>query len=241
MKFVRSLLFALIMATVTACQPKSPTFLPTKVESAPAIKNKTVALIRDDIFGDTHAYCSGVWVSESSFVTAHHCMSDAPIGTRISYVVESDVFDPTEDIFEQYKPHKKIQPRLGVISALDPRHDLALVHTVLPVRHEVAKLARQKILPGMFAQQVGQSLGLWWSYSSGDISAVRWGDAGDGSMLWVQTTVPTSPGNSGGGIFNARGELLGICHGTHLRGQNINIFIHPIYVETFLDKQGKNL
>jgi len=240
-KFVLTSLAILLMACASPFTRNAPPPLPSKIDAAPMLKDKTVALVHVDDPKNIRAYCTGVWVSESSILTAHHCMNDAPTGTKIHYVVESDVFEVRNDIPQQYQPKKKIVPREALVSALDPPHDLALLRSVMPVRHGVAKLARQKILPGQFAQQVGQSLGMWWSYSSGDIGAVRWQDAGDGPMLWVQTTVPTSPGNSGGGIFNAKGELIGICHGTFLRGQLINVFIHPIYVDSFLDKQGPNL
>ncbi len=240
MKFLKSALLAAAIA-VAACNPRPAPLPPTKVETASVLKEKTVALVRDNEERELRAYCTGVWVSDAAFLSAHHCIGDGPLGTRVLFVVENDVFEKLDGVPWQYLPRERIRPRSAVVTALDPRHDLALLHSVLPVRHGVAKLARQRILPGQLAQQVGQSLGLWWSYSSGDIGAVRWDNAGDGPMLWVQTTVPTSPGNSGGGIFNAQGELIGICHGTHLRGQNINIFIHPIYVEAFLDKQGSNL
>lgn len=43
----------------------------------------------------------------------------------------------------------------------------------------------------------------------------------------IQTTAPVSPGNSGGGLFNERGELLGVASFIVLgRGvQNLNFFV----------------
>jgi len=47
---------------------------------------------------------------------------------------------------------------------------------------------------------------------------------------WIQMSVPVSPGNSGGPLFNMRGEVIGVTTaqlggGLFGRGQNLNIAI----------------
>jgi S1-C subfamily serine protease len=55
-------------------------------------------------------------------------------------------------------------------------------------------------------------------------------------LLWVQAAVPISPGNSGGGLFDEDGNLIGIAHATFAspRAQMLNIFVHRDYIRAFL-------
>ena len=46
---------------------------------------------------------------------------------------------------------------------------------------------------------------------------------------WIQMSVPVSPGNSGGPLFNMRGEVIGVTTAqiadTFARAQNLNIAV----------------
>jgi S1-C subfamily serine protease len=230
---LRSVLLASsVAALVVACSSTPQSQTPSKPEIASHLKSMTVGLVEDDPFDGVHAFCTGVWVSDTAILTAHHCVSDHPVGGRVLYVVEGDVFPPGT-----HQPRAQILPRVAVVSAVDDDHDLALLRVdTVPVGHGIAGVAAGEPVSGQTGHQVGQPLGLWWSYSSGDISAIQYVDTtGDGqSELWVQTTTPASPGNSGGGLFNDGAELIGICHATLRRGQNVNIYIHPDYIRAFL-------
>lgn len=68
---------------------------------------------------------------------------------------------------------------------------------------------------------IGSPLGLQNTVSMGIVSAFR--DA-DGTRL-IQTTAPISPGSSGGGLFDARGALVGITFAQFQEGQNLNLAI----------------
>ena len=46
-----------------------------------------------------------------------------------------------------------------------------------------------------------------------------------GELRLVQTTAPISPGSSGGGLFDSRGNLVGITTSTRRDAQNINFAI----------------
>lgn len=216
------------LAIIVGCAPvKQAATPPSKVEAVELLKSKTVALVDEDY----NAYCTGVWVSEKHILTARHCTEEAQLGTPLLYVVEGDVFVPGDP-----HPRAKVEAHQGLLNAVDDAHDLALIRVHDAPSHSIARVTTSPILPGQFAQAVGQTLGLWWSYSSGDVAAARWVDTGDGEMLWIQTTAPTSPGNSGGGLFNERAELIGICHGGSSRGQLVNVFVHPIYINVFLSQ-----
>lgn len=212
--------------TPTAGVPLTSSF-PSEVED---LASKTVALTvrKDD--GEVRAYCSGVWVSPTRILTANHCVADLNMGELVDYVVQEDVFSPGEA-----KERDSIRFRSSVLYRRDANHDLALLSSAsAPASHGVAKLSGFPVWPGMPVQAMGHPLGLWWSYSRGDVAAVRELESHDMTMLFVQATVPISPGSSGGGLFDPLGQLVGICHGTFTRGQNVNLFIHYQYFEPIL-------
>jgi S1-C subfamily serine protease len=128
--------------------------------------------------------------------------------------------------------------RLAHVLALDPGHDLALLRAGNVPPHRFARVAEGPVLQGQFAQAMGHSLGLWWSYSSGAVAAVRQIDINDMDLLWVQAAVPISPGNSGGGLFDEDGNLIGIAHATFAspRAQQLNIFVHRDYIRALLGR-----
>jgi len=226
---VRRLLGLVLVCIVGGCTPidvQAPSFgQPNDLAS------KTVALVEVDEDGDGRAYCSGVWVDEHSILTAAHCVEEFAVGDGLSYLTKEDLnADKSDEINAARK---------GILEARDERHDLALIYAPKAPYHQVSDMAPGSPYVGEQTQTMGQSLGLlWYSYSTGVVSAVRTLEGEDGKAIWwVQTTAPVSPGNSGGGLFNMDGELLGICHGTFLRGQNLNTFVHEMYVKEFLRAQ----
>ncbi len=202
---------------------------PSHIEQAADLEKKTVGLtmLAEDPFGakDWHTYCSGVWVSRSHILTAHHCVDDLDIGDQVQYITKSDVHG------------KKLSPRLARLAATDPEHDLALLRvTAFPGLHGVAKLSSLPIVPGLFVQTMGHPLGLLWAYSSATVAAVQDVDLGL-EIRWIQTTAPISPGNSGGGLFDEAGDLLGTCSRAasgNGRAQNVNFYVHRDYLAAFL-------
>ena len=57
---------------------------------------------------------------------------------------------------------------------------------------------------------VGNPMALYWSYTEGVISAVRQEMLDNREVTVYQTQTPINQGNSGGGLYNMRGELVGI-------------------------------
>lgn len=231
---MRSLALFLIGLLVGACAQSAtvPVASPSKVEAAADLTTKTVALVqrRDD--GSVRSYCTGVWVSETAIVTALHCVAEEDLGTRVDYVEREDIYAPGE-LTE--RPALSIVTRAASFVAADAAHDLALLKTNAGGAHGIARVSSNPVRSGQFAQAMGHSMGLWWSYSSGDVAAVRAKDFGVGTMLWVQATTPISPGNSGGGLFDENGFLIGLADGAlGGRAQNLNLFVHPLYIEAFI-------
>ncbi|MRG96745.1 S1C family serine protease [Polyangium spumosum] len=83
----------------------------------------------------------------------------------------------------------------------------------------------EKIVVGERAIAIGNPLGLEHTLTDGLVSARRLHEG----RQWIQISVPISPGNSGGPLFNMRGEVIGINtaqYGGALAGaQNLNMAV----------------
>jgi len=69
------------------------------------------------------------------------------------------------------------------------------------------------------------------SISNGIVSGKRTREG----VLLLQTTAPISPGNSGGGLFDAQGKLIGITTFKLKNGENINFAVEAQYVTRLHD------
>lgn len=83
---------------------------------------------------------------------------------------------------------------------------------------------------GEKAISIGNPLGLEHTLTTGIVSARRTYKG----KHWIQMSTPISPGNSGGPVFNAKGEVIGITTATILGGfggmaQNLNLAV-PVNV-----------
>jgi S1-C subfamily serine protease len=203
---------------------------PSHVVMARELADETVALVAYNS-GEARPYCSGVWVTPDIVLTAHHCVDDLDLGEALDYSVRDDVYAPGTN---NRKP--VAVSRAARLLSTDPGHDLALLRATNVPPHRVARLADGPIYQGEFAQAMGHSLGLWWTYSSGDVSSVREIEVNDMDLIWIQANVPISPGNSGGGLFNEDGALIGIAHATFAspRAQLLNLFVHRNYIRDFI-------
>jgi len=183
------------------------------------LASETVALIRPGLEGP-EAYCSGVWVGTDTFVTASHCVDQFEPDDPVAYLTVDDHLDDDTPVL-----------RFGHVGKVDEKHDLALVVVKLPPPHASAELAEAST--GQDVRTMGHPLGLWWSYSTGTIAAIRslYG------MTHIQSTAPISPGNSGGGLFDNSGRLLGIAVFYRPAGENLNFFVPSSYVRELLIRE----
>lgn len=229
---MRKILFlALLLAAAcspVAYRPSGPQMLPED------LADRVVALVEpEEKTGLVRAYCSGVWVSDTVIATAFHCLGDIPPSGLVKYVVKTDVFYPGDLTEHKTKGHS------ALVVGIDEDHDLALLGVIGPIPlHKYATISNEQLYQGEVVQTMGAPKGLMWSYSHGDISSVRLHDSVGGvPMVFVQTTAPISPGNSGGALFNMYGEVVGICHASY-RGsaQGLNLFIHYQYLDALVRK-----
>ncbi len=176
------------------------------VAKAASIAAPTVVEIRTErvtstIFGSqtTPAAGSGVIVTENGYiVTCHHVVD----GCTNVYVYTNDGTQYTAQII-----------------ATDIWSDLALIKISSEDPLPYAKFAynsegKNYIVPGQQVIAVGNPLGyLGGSVTVGYISALDRQITVDGvPMTLLQTDTAISPGNSGGGLFNLYGELVGIVN-----------------------------
>lgn len=119
------------------------------------------------------------------------------------------------------------------VRALDADHDLALV-VVEPVQPlpTVPLGDSDKVAAGDPVVAIGNPLGvLDYTVSDGLISSVRQ-IAPDVTLL--QISAPISQGSSGGPLFNAFGEVIGVATLVSNEGQNLNFAVPSNYVRALL-------
>jgi S1-C subfamily serine protease len=164
-------------------------------------------------------------VKDSVVVVKAYDQQDKPVG------LGSGVMLPSGDVITNYHVVKGAvrymvgQGQKGVPATLkggDPDKDLCLLTApglaAKPVR--LGQAARLKV--GEPVYTVGAPQGLELSLSEGIVSQLR----GDPPRI-IQTTVAISPGSSGGGLFNAEGELVGITTFYLKEGHSLN-FVVPV-------------
>lgn len=180
----------------------------------------TVGLVLP-VEGDVGAkvYCTGVWVGEKEILTAHHCVQ--AVANIIAGISDGDEDAPVDDVKIHYIVQGEVEGvqeepngiHLGKVSADDSTHDLALVNVVGNVipPHGVVDLADIGPGVGERVEVVGHVRGYYWTYIEGVVASYRDSVPGVDKMgPFMQVSAPIYFGNSGGGIFNNSGELVGI-------------------------------
>jgi S1-C subfamily serine protease len=104
--------------------------------------------------------------------------------------------------------------------------DLALIHVKTPAPLPPVVLGdSDKVTVGERAVSIGNPLGLDHTLTDGLVSSRR---VMEGRKM-IQMSTPVSPGNSGGPLFDSRGEVIGIStaifHGGSLLAQNLNLAV----------------
>lgn len=223
---MRANILALALVALAGCAP--PAAAPSPVQIAADVTGKSVALVRVNRDGEFAPYCSGTWVAREYILTAAHCVDDREPGDLLQVALRGDLGPAFE---------ARVVPRFALLDAVDADHDLALVYMPGAPTHATARVRAAQAVPGEAAYACGHSLGLWFSFSAGNVAAVREADVGL-PIAWVQATTPISPGNSGGGLFDASGQLLGVVSRHATRGDNLGFSVAGRYVTPFLAAHG---
>jgi S1-C subfamily serine protease len=224
------------------------------VDVAKHASNATVALVYQEN-GDTHVFCSGVWVSKDVILTASHCVDgltehintklieESPddsipqglvhaYGLTVPYVVENEVVNVEENTAAIHN---------STAYVLDRRADLALLIATNPKSvpaHDIAHLANKQPEVGEQLGIVGHPGGLYWTYMNGTVSAYRdsMKSAGMKSVdgPFMQVSADVWHGSSGGGAFNSDGELVGIASFLKSDTPAAAFFIHTYTIRNML-------
>jgi S1-C subfamily serine protease len=89
--------------------------------------------------------------------------------------------------------------------------DMAIVRAPCPNEIEAVpwnSAANARIGEPVFA--IGNPVTLGWTFSRGIVSQIRSQKSGSRDVPIIQTDASLSPGSSGGGLYNAAGELIGL-------------------------------
>lgn len=173
-------------------------------------------------------YCTAVWIGEDEILTAAHCVRDEnlllknPVGETVYYVIKSEI-EP--DDYVTYHP--------GTVVAYHAQFDLALIQVVVEKMpaHPFALFPDELPAIGEAVYGVGHPSQLYWSFVSGEVSAYR-RDKGLGDI--IQVNISIWYGNSGGGLFDRDGNLIGIC-AQKLDIPSMSNYIHLDSIKRFLE------
>jgi len=129
---------------------------------------------------------------------------------------------------------KKVFKKVRIV-ALNDDVDLALLKIEEDIGTDCPQLYigdsdEMKVGDDIFA--IGNPVGLERSTSTGIVSKAARNMAG---RLYVQITAPIAPGNSGGPLFNERGEVVGIVNMGYIFLDGLGFAIPSKYVKEFLD------
>jgi S1-C subfamily serine protease len=95
----------------------------------------------------------------------------------------------------------------GIIVASDPRSDRCVIASQRMKLHPIAGVRPYSgVAVGEKTYSIGNPSGLVGTLGEGIVSGLR----EQRGVRYVQTSAPISPGSSGGGLFDERGNLLGI-------------------------------
>jgi serine protease Do len=206
--------------------------------------------------------CSGTLIGDAKYgyiLTAHHCIMDTyrtvtkrdiqPDGTVKERKVQVSVPGTVSQIYSKGSSEVQRNSYIYKVVADDDKYDLALLHveTALP-NHEGAPMSCKPLTRGDEVTAVGNAyVVLYSSVSKGTVASITRsyrdlgliGDLGDatddGNHGLVQHTALISGGNSGGALYNAKGEFVGV----NVRGGGGWSFAVPYSdVKTFLINNG---
>lgn len=206
-------------ATASASVSAAPTATPKaeKPEKTPAELFKELAPMVVTIFvkgSGSDGGGTGFLIDKAgTIVTNHHVIDDAKqlkikLFSGITYTdVELLADDANLDLailkIDPQKPAEGTTAELGAVTLGDS----------------------DTVVVGERAISIGNPLGLEHTLTDGLVSARRMYEG----RAWIQMSVPVSPGNSGGPLFNMHGEVVGITTaqlgGVFGRAQNLNLAV----------------
>ncbi len=136
-------------------------------------------------------------------------------GTGSGFIVSSDgyiltnahVVEGADEVTVKLVDRREFQAK---VIGIDDRTDVAVVKIEAHGLPTVKFGDVSKLRPGQWVVAIGSPFDFDNSVTAGIISAVSRELRSDNYVSFIQTDVPVNPGNSGGPLFNTKGEVIGI-------------------------------
>lgn len=213
-------LLALLFLTSCATPAPPSSVVPESLD----LESKTAAIFAKDLEAPR---CTGVWVGNYRILTAAHC--DRELVGPLYYSVIGEY----SGVFRMPRLHSM------ELAGVDRLHDLAVYRTDAfdTPTHVVAPLARTTPRIGEDLYLMGHTMGLSWSFRHGWVAAYREAQmelVEKHTGPWMQVSAPIGAGDSGGGAFNERGELVGTVSSTAGSAPNTVFYVYLPTIQEFL-------
>ena len=210
------------------CASSAPAWGKSAKEVFAEVARSVVVVLALDSSGELSAQGSGVVVGKNEVATNCHVIEDA------AKIVVRQAANSSGN--ENYRMSAEILTR-------DDERDLCLLFMDELSAHPAAPIATMGTAKGLTVGEdvyaVGAPEGLELSLSRGVVSQLRRKQEKFSAPL-IQTDAAISPGSSGGGLFNEKGELVGITT-FKWRGENLNFAIPVEWVENLQEKSQVKL
>lgn len=196
--------------------------------------------------------CSGTVISEKLVLTAEHCVST-------SYTTYKEKQYNDDGTWKEVKKYRKvplivtknIQDDRGVVGSMaaiatikkkDDNHDLALVELKINPGWSHANVSEDRIWVGDEITIVGNPSGLEGTVTKGIVSAVKrdLSEFGAPNTKFTQISGGIYAGNSGGGVFNTKGDLVGVAVRGHRVATHLGFAVDLDIIREFLKEDNKS-
>lgn len=227
MRLVRATMFGSLVMFLASCMPGHSFPALNHPPTRESLIDSVVVLVTQEDGGVLAAACSGVFISETEVLTAAHCVErtvvvtleilpglvleleetspDSPLGDTQHVALHGQTVDAVSMSSHEFTVTRFDRERdLAVLTAKDsrlPHHTVAVLHSG----------ARPQV--GDQVMAVGHPLGLLYNVTPGVISR-EMGDLEPMTEETVELVFASADiyfGNSGGPLFNADGEIIGIA------------------------------
>lgn len=161
-------------------------------------------------------WCSGTVISDNKVVTAAHCLPDVRQNNGVRAVKGQPygylIFEPvtvTRHIFDnEGNEIGKIEYK-AVVYKYDLKHDTAILANVSSVKFTDWVRINTKVTQGEKVYAIGNPHMWYGTVSEGTVLKPKVEVFG---VEMIMFSAPIAPGSSGGGLFNEKGELIGITN-----------------------------
>lgn len=213
---MKKFILTLSLTIIIICANAQSTLAQSVTEIAEEVGRSVIMIVVYDVTGSMAGQGSGVFITDDgSILTNAHVLKNAYSAEVISNL---GTFERVTILFK------------------DENRDLALIKVATIETTPAVFSGETDFKPGQRVIAIGNPLGLEKTVSDGLISGIR---KTRGGVELIQTTVPISPGSSGGVLLNGLGEVIGITTSTVGEGQNINFAISLNTILTFFSDYKK--